>query len=350
MKLFVGTNFQLSLLEAFDKLNQKYSPDIVKEVYGSIPNDMLGGVREDSRLSNISWKDIAKFSMLAKLNYIEVCYAINSPAITTEMCSKWIKEFQAGLQRLEDMGITHIIVASPAFAEFVKIYFPAMFIIGSTVMNLDSVNKISALSNLFSRICPSTDRNRDKKFLRKSAEFCEDLEILVNEMCLFRCPWRNYHYVQEALNKYFWSTTKVFQLQNFPINKCWERFVSVPHEILKSRWIRPEDISAYEEFGIEWFKLSGRTLSESWILNTVKAYLSRKYEGNLLDLFPIVAGSLKREKNTVRSIYIDNSRMDGFCEKFFEHDCFSGCIESECNSCKKWWKKLEKDGVVRYGG
>jgi len=347
MKLFVGVNFDLQLLERFNDLNQRHSPDIVKEVYGSVKGDSLGGVREDSRLEEVSYFELEKFCKRASEFEIDVCYAINSPIITSEMCGVNDAEYSGDLKMLQAIGIKNLIVASPAFAEYVQYYFPNFGLIGSTVMEIDSINKIIAHEHLFSRICPSTNRNRDPKFFDQAMPRIE-LELLVNELCLFRCPWRSYHYVQESMNKYFRSSMKFISLDQYPIDKCWKEFIHRSHEILKSRWIRPEDIKFYERAGISWFKISGRTKSSQWILSTTEAYLNRRYRGNLLDLFPAIPGSLQKEKQGQSAFNVKNSKLERYnlLHKFFITDCFLGCHSIQCDFFLKTWNKMVREGDV----
>lgn len=345
MKLFVGVNFDIQLLERFNDLNQRCSPDVVKEVYGSIKGDLLGGVREDSRLENKTFFEIRKFCECARKFSIDVCYAVNSPIITKEMCGKNDTQYSGELKILQNIGVKNLIVASPAFAEYAKCYYPNFGLIGSTVMEIDSVNKIIAHQHLFSRICPSTNRNRDLKFLDQAMERTE-LELLVNELCLFRCPWRSYHYVQESMNKYCQSATEFMPLTHYPITECWKEFIHHPHEILKSRWIRPEDIEFYERAGISWFKISGRTKSSQWIFLTTEAYLNRRYRGNLLDLFPAIPGSLREERQGQNAFHVEGSKlgMYNLLQKFFETDCFLGCHSMQCDFCLTTWRKMIEAG------
>ena len=51
-----------------------------------------------------------------------------------------------------------------------------------------------------------------------------------------------------------------------------------------SRWIRPEDLHVYEALGIDDFKIIDRSRSTAWLLRATKAYATRNYDGNLLDI------------------------------------------------------------------
>ena len=54
-----------------------------------------------------------------------------------------------------------------------------------------------------------------------------------------------------------------------------------------SRWIRPEDLHVYEAMGVKEFKIIDRSRSTAWLLRATKAYASRRYDGNLLDILSL---------------------------------------------------------------
>ena len=53
---------------------------------------------------------------------------------------------------------------------------------------------------------------------------------------------------------------------------------------LRANWIRPEDLHLYEELGYHNFKIVERNTPTQILLERVKAYAERRYDGNLLDL------------------------------------------------------------------
>lgn len=361
MKLFVGINWDMRLIDEFDKLNQRYAPDVIDEVYGSMKSDPLGQVREAGRLIDISSDKIERFIIRAHANNISVCYAINSPLITPGHIAFKYRDVTTFLDWLENIGIDNVIVASPAFAKYLTKPMSkyAFGIIGSTVLNLMTLEQITKFQGTFDRICPATDKNRDTNFLYDANKIVS-IELLVNEMCLFQCPWRNYHYCQEAANSFYAETVSmsiddnrdaaIKGLENFPIYECWRCFMEEPSNIIKSRWVRPEDICIYEEIGIEYFKLSGRTMPTEWIIRTTTAYVSRKYKDNLLDLFPIVAGFLSTEKSVNRRFYVNNTFFDNVGRDLIIHDrgsCSSGCMYKECDFCVRIWEDFVSAGIAR---
>lgn len=351
MLLFVGINWDIKLLDDFDRMNQKHSPDIIDEVYGSMKNDPLGQVRESKRLSNVGYKEIEEFVENAHSKNIGVCYAINSPIITPKHIAAKSEDISYFIRQLERMGIDGIIVASPAFAKYFLVAHSKsmMHVIGSTVLGLNTLEQIDEFEETFDRVCPHTDKNRDIVFLKKMNRIIE-VELLVNEMCLHHCAWRNYHYCQEASSQMFESSKILKGFESYPIDECWKCFVDRPSNILKSRWVRPEDIHLYESVGIEWFKLSGRTMPTEWIIRVAKAYVERTYDGNLLDLFPIVTGSLSKEKEGNKIFYINNNAIDGLGAELLRRDngnCSLGCKIISCDICDREWESYKESGIVR---
>jgi len=97
-----------------------------------------------------------------------------------------------------------------------------------------------------------------------------------------------------------------------------------PSQLIKSAWIRPEDIRHYEEIGIHDFKLSGRTKTVAWILKCMRAYAKRSFKGNLLDILDC--------PQMLRYVFhIENEKLEG-CIEQWKH-CKKIC--DECGYCNK---------------
>jgi hypothetical protein len=55
-------------------------------------------------------------------------------------------------------------------------------------------------------------------------------------------------------------------------------------EFLRSPFIRPEDVGAYRDLGIDIIKLSDRTEATEFLLKTAQAYAAERFDGNLFSL------------------------------------------------------------------
>jgi hypothetical protein len=160
---------------------------------------------------------------------------------------------------------------------------------------------------------------------------------------------------------------------------CAYKLLSNPVEILKSAFIRPEDIHLYEEAGVDNIKLVERSMTTDALALIVKAYTQRSYDGNMMDLIhglskyiiynkdkhywkglkyllqPSKINLLKAHKlvsqlsiarkekafNESFDLYIDNKKLDGFMNFFHKGLCQRDC--NTCNYCDKYAKK-----AIRY--
>jgi hypothetical protein len=199
--------------------------------------------------------------------------------------------------------------------------------------------------------------NRDFGFLRKirSAVGC-DLTLLANDLCLYQCPYRTYHYNLCGHASQGWHPAKGYYV-DYCIVSCTMQKLGDPEQVIRARWIRPEDLHRYEELGFERFKLSGRRMSTAWLTRAAAAYARREYPGNLVDLLDgstpgvdpdmrspqyamVLSGAdfLRSEKLLALGQFfpvrpaIDNKALDGFLEPFETRDCATGC--DRCSYCK----------------
>ena len=76
--------------------------------------------------------------------------------------------------------------------------------------------------------------------------------------------------------------------KGFPLDYCSlvcnELRLREPVNYLRANWIRPEDLHLYEAMGYHNFKIVERNTPTQILLDRVKAYSERRYDGNLLDL------------------------------------------------------------------
>ena len=117
----------------------------------------------------------------------------------------------------------------------------------------------------------------------------------------------------------------------------------------------------YEALGIEEFKIIDRSRSTAWLLRATKAYASRRYDGNLLDIISLEMlgdpngfhpsideqsskGFFKldaedqrltlrmfrlRQRLLALNVTIDNTLLSGFLEGFRK----IRCMETFCDDC-----------------
>lgn len=148
--------------------------------------------------------------------------------------------------------------------------------------------------------------------------------------------------------------------------QCNERKITTPVELIKSCFVRPEDLHYYDPF-VDIYKLSGRHQNTAWITRTATAYASRRYPGNLVDILDTVImntnhieqlhlefiGKTDPEILSVKPflawaginykvsdmVAIDSTKLDGFIEHFVREGCNPRRWCEECGYCQPWAEK-----------
>jgi collagenase-like PrtC family protease len=241
----------------------------------------------------------------------------------------------------EELGVESITIANPLYIREIRKHFPAMEICASVLGDIDCVQKAVIYRQAGADvITPHVDINRDLSLLMKIRKATgARLKLMVNEGCLFRCPFRKFHfnYISHKsrtpeMKQGVKAEDNVFSLNCLQLSK------SDLSQILKSCWIRPEDLGEYASIS-GYFKIVGRTSSRSMLLRSVEAYMQESWDGDLLEL---MAGNLY-SLGMSHLMHVDNKRLGeaGFFRRITS--CDKEC--SECDYCSALIGNLVKRGV-----
>ena len=205
--------------------------------------------------------------------------------------------------------------------------------------------------------------NREFKTLAaiRKAVGC-NLELILNNICLWQCPY-NYEHVNHDGHA---SREGEEELLLSPVSR-----LSVPLQKIDGPRGAPEitldqarGCCPYEELGYEHFKITERFKRTPLLLEHVRAYENRRYDGNLLDLFTLPRKGaftpvhleyfIKPEHVNIMKvselgkvfdlevrelIQIDNRKLDGFIEHFKNKDCNQTSC-SQCRYCENLFRRV----------
>ncbi|MEN2985878.1 MAG: U32 family peptidase, partial [Thermodesulfovibrionaceae bacterium] len=315
---------------------------IVKEFYGSIETRVFASISFGSGVEHAKCENAIEFIKRAQKYGIDVYLNVNNLKATPDFIERNKTQILDFLRKAEDIGVKGVIFAAVPLIEFTAQQNTSLRIVASAILQIDTLQKIKRYKDMgVHRIILSLFKGRDFDFLEKLKMFPDmEWEILCNEICRFECPFLPQHYLhrsnfdfaQDKTKNYYYKFCYKELLEDFPIN------------ILKTRFIRPEDVPFYhEKFGIQYFKIVRRESHPELISHFMKAYTSFDYDGNLMHLFPMFTKNpeqLKREGG----FYIRNKDLDGFLEYFYtnrpdcSNDCFS--VDGSCDYCKRIAKNL----------
>jgi len=262
-----------------------------------------------------------------------------------------------------------VTVGIPYLIDLVRKRFPRLKIKVSTTARVNTVRKALQYEDMgVEEIIIDEHINREFKTLEaiRKAVTCH-LELIVNNICLWQCPY-NYEHVNHDGHASREGEEEQYCYLQYPGYLCLYRKLTDPVELLKSPWIRPEDIRHYEAVGYERFKITERFKRTPLLLENVKVYENRRYDGNLLDLFTLprkgaftpihleyfiqpehvnimkVSELEKVFDLEVRElVQLDNQKLEGFIEHFKNGDC----NQTSCSQCNYCESVFERAAVVK---
>ncbi len=368
MDLTVPTTFTASFLEGLAAMRE--APAVpehrVVELYGSFPSSVAGSGRPSKYLPELDAPGLARHVAAARRLGIRFRYLLNAPCLGN---SEYTPEGRAAIRELlatvRDAGVEAVTVAIPLLVEWIREDFPEFDIKASTLAYATTVRQVQALARLGCRsVCLDIDANRDFELLRTMvAHGGAKVELIANPACLLSCAYRFYHN-QCAGHGSQDSVATEAQLARsegeapqpdeghsggtpygpYCLLRCHLDKLRDPVELLKTPWIRPEDLRIYQELGIASAKLAGRGLAEEKLLSLIGAYVAGRHEGNLAELigwsyWNLYAMHPVHGELPPLEVDLDNRSLDGFLTFFATHPyrCHLGC--AGCGHCPSWARK-----------
>jgi len=219
---------------------------------------------------------------------IKLDLLLNANCYGAEAMSSALEKRVGGiLEKLDSWGCKPetCTVASPFVARTVKALAPDVEVRASVNMRLTTLQAFRYLSPLFDSYYLGRDVQRNLETVKRFSDWChangKRLCILANSGCLRNCPWQTYH---DNLIAHSDEAMKTSNVRGWNPHLCWTLYKDRKNfaEILKSTWVRPEDIGRYEGL-VDVVKLATRQHANPDMV--ISAYERGAFEGNLLDLF-----------------------------------------------------------------
>lgn len=354
----VGINFDFNLIPLFKELNEKYEgKGKIIEVYGSDRAHASLAARPDFRLPDVSSEDIKRYVRELKELGIMFNYTMNSifPYGSKKELLEHKQEVINFVKWLEDIGVYRITVANPIMLEIIRNEAKSNIKIEmSTIAHVDTVTQIKYYKDKYNvdKVCGNLLKNRDFDFLRAASDYCAKegiiYEVMANEFCgvggdnyATHCIYRDSCYICHASNK---TLDDANSFNEYPMKLCSNSRNQSPANWLKLRWIRPEDLRFYNDIGIHHFKITGRTGSTRYIKQTIEAYMSEEFDGNLLNLWkPLESIKGASEFDTYYNIH--NKSLDGFIKVWTSSSpkkCENEVCGETCHYCENFYERNVK--------
>lgn len=278
MRMSVATNFDDSLL---DRIAQ-YP---VEDIYGKLSHDAVGGGRATFTTQGIGPGKLKAHVAHAHRLGIKFNYLLNSVCMgNREWTPGGMRQIRKLLDWLSKIGVDSVTVSTPYLAEIVKKRYTGLSLKIGIYANIDSPDRARFWEGMGAEmlVLESFSINRNFAALKaiRKAVSCR-LQLITNFTCLSRCPMQIYHMTGLSHGS---SSRDKAAFVDYCVFHCTYKLLKEPRQLIKSQWIRPEDISHYENIGYHDFKLLERSAPTDLMVARVDSYAGGTSPENLLDL------------------------------------------------------------------
>lgn len=349
MRYSIAANWDLGLLERLKGTS-------VESLYGQMWGDPLGGGRMAMFIPKVGRKEVTSFISEARKKGLSFNYLINATCFDNlEFTKKGYKKIMKHLEWISTTGTDMVTVTLPFLLEMIRKEFPQLKVCVSSFARVQNVHLAKYWEEIGAdKIILPEAIGRDFQILRLIRESVDcELELIANHCCLFQCPLDLHH-----RNMVSHGSQEDHPCGGFAPDYCklaCQRLkILRPAELIKARWIRPEDVPDYEAIGIDCLKLVERFRGTESLIQIVNAYEKKSYPGNLVKLLtlPQQGAFLTPDLEVIQrtdliepekmeevmavlrepfpeKVHIDNSKLNGFLDYFKKIDCF----HMDCDRC-----------------
>lgn len=368
MRLVVATSWDDELLRGMAGLP-------VYSVFGKLQRDLVGGGRPAGILPPVDWAGMARHIALAHELGFRFNYLWNATSLgDAEYSPAYVAEMEEQLRRLTDIGIDGLVVGLPWMIDLAKGVEPCLEVTVSSLIDVVSPREAKQFEAMGAdAIVLHHAANRDFRVLREiRASVGCDLELILNNSCVYQCPYSNCHHVSPSFHSRLGSPP----LLEYELFWCAGRHARDGAEIIRSRWIRPEDLQVYEGIGYDRFKIAGRGRDSAWLLRAARAYAARSHPGDLTEIISMSQhaplglarqraaetegrhaaewGAVAADLAPIAHLGIDNGQIPGdFLQFFTTHDCNTlscracGYCEQVAKQAVRGVRTWERDAAPR---
>jgi collagenase-like PrtC family protease len=289
------------------------------ELFGGIPGSLIAGGRASFVAPEVTETDAEKYIAAARKAGHSFNFLLNASCLDNREYRK--DEFEKILRHVEWVQATSadwVTVTIPYLFQIIKKHFPALKLVVSSWARVESVRKAQYWEEMGAdAIVLSEEINRDFKTLEaiRRAVKCK-LILIANPGCLYGCPRSFYH-----ANVMTHGSQGGHSSEGFLVDHCYfsctKDKIKNPAELIKIRWIRPEDVEDYEMAGIDCLKIIDRYKTTETLLSYLKAYIGGRYDGNLVELLNLPRKKAFLPANVkylLRDEYINTAKLMEFAD------------------------------------
>ena len=194
------------------------------------------------------------------------------------------------IMRPADNGRNQVLCNSEVLEAYLRKNYPGFEYISSTTKRIKDIETFrKELNKDFFMAVLDYDLNHDEDVLKALEPDAGRVEILVDEVCFPNCPMRSNHYLTESRQQLEFDKGKPFPCPNFKKAPSFEDAKKRP------AFISNDEINSYIDMGFVNFKLVGRGLPESLVIDSYMYFLVKD------EAREFIADKLNKTLNRIRA-------------------------------------------------
>lgn len=237
----------------------------IGSVYGSFPGAIWNGGR--TILGFTSKNDVQRIIKHYNSKNVPVRFTwtnslIEEKHLTDTLCNLIMRE--------ADNGQNQVLVNTQILEDYLREKYPNFKYISSTTKRITDPEKLKEeLDKDYFMVVLDYDLNHDENVLKSLEPVADRVEILVDEICFPGCPKRLAHYRDESQKQLEYEIAAPFECPNKQQTKSFSDCMARP------AFISNTEIKSYIDRGFENFKLVGRGLPQSLVIDSYVYYLAK---------------------------------------------------------------------------
>lgn len=253
----------------------------VDELFGACDESPLGHGRPRAVTPPVSWRDLARHVRRCRDAGIGFNLLLNPVCLEAREESRRLeRDLRRTLARARGLGVTATTVAHPWLVELAR--DTPLRIRVSVFVGITTVEQARYWEELGADVL-ALDTHVVSRDLPRIGRICQAVraavEVPVNIGCLLRCPLARPHAARLSH-----SSRPGAQPADSCVRWCREQKLRDPVQLIRADFIRPEDLDRYRAAGVAHFKIVDRSCSSQALVERVRAYHARRWDGDLLEL------------------------------------------------------------------
>ncbi|MBI5043085.1 MAG: DUF2621 family protein [Nitrospirae bacterium] len=359
MKYEIACNWDPALIDGV-------AGSLADELFGGMPNSPVSGGRASFVAVETTPEFVENYVKEAHKKGLIFNFLLNASCLDNmEYQREGNKKIVEHIAWIDNIGVDAVTVTIPFLLQIIKKQFPRLKVKISSFARVNTPRTAKYWEEWGAdSIILDEDITRDFKMLESIRKaYKGELVLIANPGCLFDC-----HQTLNHSNTMSHGSQAGHVSEGFMIDSCYfsctKQKMADPKELIKTRWIRPEDVRHYEDAGIDKLKIIDRYKTTEMLLSYLKAYTEERYDGNLVDLLnlpkrgaflPVNLKYLMREEfvNTDKLmafadccdmtvselIEIDNRKIPSDFIEFFKT---MDCARTSCDDCRYCYNIADK--------